>query len=486
MKKWWRSKHAFAKRRRKRLWLLLILLAAIVYLAAGAVIPYANQPEISEEFAEKLDPDYFYSDKMSCDRTKIIKENKEALDERIRLIAGAKENIILSTFAFQSDESGKDMLAVLHDAADRGVDIKILADGFNSRLYMDRNPYFYALSSKENVEIKIYNKVNLLTPWTSMGRMHDKYLVADDDMYILGGRNTFDYFLGDYEGYKNYDWDILVYNTAGKGGPSSVYQIKSYFYKLWQQDICRTFEDSGSPEKHKRVRKAADELKERLNTMRQSRPELFESYNYEEVTLPVDKITLISNPTGIYPKEPQVFYTLTRLMKNAREDVYVHTPYVIFNDYMYEAFYEIAEEVTEFKLLTNSAVNNGNLFAAGDYLQNKGKLLETGVSILEYEGGVSYHGKCIVIDDDMSIIGSFNMDMRSAYLDTELMLAIDSRALNTELRKQMESYEDKAFSVIDEDSYEEKEGISKKKMPFTRLIKIELMRFAVGWARFLL
>lgn len=43
-----------------------------------------------------------------------------------------KKEIILSTFAFQSDESGKLILGALHDAADRGVHIRLLVDGMKS------------------------------------------------------------------------------------------------------------------------------------------------------------------------------------------------------------------------------------------------------------------------------------------------------------------------------------------------------------------
>ena len=59
-------------------------------------------------------------------------------------------------------------------------------------------------------EIKLYNKANPLKPWKMMGRMHDKYLIADGKRYILGGRNTYNYFLGDFPGHKNYDRDVLV------------------------------------------------------------------------------------------------------------------------------------------------------------------------------------------------------------------------------------------------------------------------------------
>ena len=471
---------------KKKMRLIVGVLSIAAFLILGATIPYIKQPDIQEDFKENLDLNHFYSKDVSSDRAMIIKENKEALEERIRIISGAKESIILSTFAFQSDDAGKDMLAVLLEAANRGVDIKILADGFNSCIYMEHNPYFYALSSIPNVTIKIYNKVNLLTPWTSMGRMHDKYVIADEQVYILGGRNTFNYFLGDYDSYKNHDWDILVYNESDRNGNSSINQIKSYFYDIWDLNVCKEFHDSEKLAKKISVRKAAGELTERYEGLVISNPELFGEYDYKKVTQPTNRITLISNPTGIYPKEPNVFYTLAQLMTQAEKEVYIHTPYVVCNDLMYQAFEEIAEKVPEVKLLTNSVVNNGNLFAAGDYLHNKDRLLDTGIGILEYEGGISYHGKCIAIDDDMSIVGSFNIDMRSAYLDTELMLAVNSKELNAELRREMNTYEDKAIQVIDAERYAEKDGMIKQEITKVKLFSIKVLQFVTGWVRFLL
>ena len=122
----------------------------------------------------------------NTERAVIIEKNPEALLQRVRLIKNAKKEIILSTFAFQSDESGKLILGALHDAADRGVHIRLLVDGMESWIDMEGNPYFYGLSSHENVEIKLYNKANPLKPWKIMGRMHDKYLIADGKRYILG------------------------------------------------------------------------------------------------------------------------------------------------------------------------------------------------------------------------------------------------------------------------------------------------------------
>ena len=59
-------------------------------------------------------------------------------------------------------------------------------------------------------------------------------------------------------------------------------------------------------------------------------------------------------------------------------------------------------------------------------------------------GEYSCHTKALLLDDRMSIVGSYNFDMRSTYQDTELMLAVDSPELNAIIRKEAER--DKTYS----------------------------------------
>ena len=69
-----------------------------------------------------------------------------------------------------------------------------------------------------------------------MGRMHDKYLIADGSIYILGGRNTYNYFLGDFEKYKKLkEW--MRESTE----ENSVSQLLDYFENIWKQDDCAYF-----------------------------------------------------------------------------------------------------------------------------------------------------------------------------------------------------------------------------------------------------
>jgi CDP-diacylglycerol--glycerol-3-phosphate 3-phosphatidyltransferase len=475
------TKDKGAKKKRKSIMLLIPIF--IVYLVAGALSVNMKQPEISKDYMESFSAEDFYSDHTGVDRARIVESNKEALDERIRMIAMAKERIILSTFEFRDDESGLDVLSALLNAAQRGVKVEVLVDGLTSWIDMEGNPYFYSLSSHPNATIILYNKVNLFTPWKSMGRMHDKYVIVDDIAYLLGGRNTFNYFLGDYGGHINYDRDVLVYNTAREGSSSSLYQLEAYFNHITALPYCSIFHGAASNANRISVKKATGKLEKRYLQIKSEKPELFDpEYDYTLVTDPTNKITLLSNPTTIYPKEPKVLYALTELMKNAKNNVKIHTPYFIPNDIMYQLFQEIARN-SDVTIMFNSVANNGNPFAASDYYYNRKQIIDIGMKILEYDGGVSYHGKSIAIDDDIAIIGSFNLDPRSTYLSTELMLVINGEDTNRQLVQNMCDYEKDSLEVNRDGSYSLQEDQNARELTGKKYIRVKLFHLLFGWAR---
>ena len=133
-------------------------------------------------------------------------------------------------------------------------------------------------------------------------------------------------------------------------------------------------------------------------------------WDYEAVTKPTQGEILLSGQTGIYGKEPRVFYMLSELMASAKERVIIHTPYAVCNDYMYETLTELCRQVPEVTMMVNSVANGNNLVASSDYLKKK-HIVETGLNIYEYDGELSVHGKSIVIDDDISIVGSYNLGL---------------------------------------------------------------------------
>lgn len=460
---------------------MIIFLCILIYLIAGGLLPYLRQPQVSQEFKDDFQTEDFYSDEISCDRAAILEDNGDALRERIRLIANAKKSICMSTFDFRGDTAGKQMLAALKAAADRGVCVKVLVDGFSAWSHMENEASFYALAAAKNAEIRVYNKINVFMPWRANSRMHDKYLIADESVYILGGRNTFDYFLGDQDGYKNYDRDVLVYNSGGK--ESSLYQVSDYFSRIWDMGICSSWHDHTWNFRIPSVKRAEKELMQIYEEMKEKRTDWFEPADYRDKTVEVNRITLLSNPTELYAKEPEVFYGLTELMSQAKKEIWVHTPYVICNDWMYQSFQKICSGSAAVNMMTNSVTNNGNPFGAVDYALNKKKILDTGLQMWEYEGGVSYHGKSITIDDDIAIVGSFNMDMKSTYQDTELMLVVNSKELNAQLKGYLSSYQKEARrGVWDE---EELNQLTEEESPWMLKAERCIIRTVDPWIRFL-
>lgn len=459
--------------------LVFVLVYVIVNLAI-AVIGSSRQPEYDgDKQAAMWNTD-------GTERAVIVEDNSEALLSRVRMIQNAQSEIILSTFDFMSDESGRIMLGALCGAADRGVRVNVLVDGFDGVLHTKWNPYFYALSAKENISFMMYNEINPFTMYKGMARMHDKYLIVDRQIYMLGGRNTFNYFLGDYSDYRNYDRDVLVWRTtpAAEQEKASVNELLAYYETVKNSGECSRSAHGKSLADRYCVKHAAERIAQDYEKYCSEHEELLENYSYEDNTFPVESIALLSNPVNAGVKEPVVWHKLMSLISSAEDSVKLHTPYIICNDMMYDTLKDAAagKNVT---VMTNSVANNGNSFGAADLEKNRDRMLDTGVTLLEYDGGVSYHGKSMVIDDDISVVGSFNMDMRSAYLDTELMLVIKSNELNAQLRGIMSEYEKSAVTALPDGGYDNPDNVVPQEITTKRKVRKNIIKSLFYWARFL-
>ena len=438
--------------KRLKMWKIIVitLIAFLLYIIIGGVIPFCKQPSVTEDTIEEVKKTNYYGDDYISERVRLLVDNDNALEERIRMISQAQEKVILSTFQFYADDSGKAIFASLIDAANRGVEVQVIVDGVSKLAQFSDSKYFITLAETDNVELKVYNPISLLRPWSINGRLHDKYLLVDDSLYILGGRNIFGSFLGSNSDHKNHDLDVLVYNPDDTPTHSTK-QLLEYFDEIWNNDYNKTVSNKLGFLYKKRIDKVNEELKLVYEGLQKSHPDWFESSDYYSETLPIKNIQLLTNPTTVYAKEPIVFYTISQLMQDGQKEISFHTPYIIANNWMMDELETICDKVPNVTMLTNSVANNGNPFGAVDYWQNKEDVLETGVNILEYDSGISYHGKCFTIDDRLSSVGSFNFDMRSTYIDTETMVVIDSEDFNEELRQAMKVYEEEALQVIDKD-----------------------------------
>ena len=398
---------------------------------------YCRKPD--EKFAETLKQTEFTSDTPGGERIRCIDDNEEALLWRLRMIGAAKKSIVLATFDLRADESGTDLLAALNHAAEKGVEIKLLIDGIYQQLFLNGSKEFQALAARENVEVGVYNPVSPVGIFKLNYRMHDKYVIVDDKMYLLGGRNSNDIFLGDYTTDVNVDRDILVCDTTnGKGKSNAENEITDE-----------------TQERLSKYEKQYQSLEMRYASLKEKYTDIEDYSSWQEDTIPANKITLVNNGTHAGPKTPLVLQTIRYLAKNA-DNVTIQTPYVICNGYMYDTLNEIASHA-QLKIILNAVEKGSNPWGCTDYLNQKKKILNTGADVYELMNEVPVHTKAVLLDDRLSVVGSYNLDMRSTYLDTELMLVIDSKELNQQIQSTEGTYIEKSKEVLS--NGQETEGV---------------------------
>ena len=187
-------------------------------------------------------------------------------------------------------------------------------------------------------------------------------------------------------------------------------------------------------------------LEARYAALTEKSPDI-ETYNsWERDTIPANKITLLNNGTQAGPKTPLVLQAIRYLSQEA-DNVTIQTPYVICNGYMYDTLSEISSHA-QLKIILNAVEKGSNPWGCTDYLNHKKKILETGADVYELMNQVPVHTKAVLSDERLSIVGSYNLDMRSTYLDTELMLVIDSRELNQQIQSTENVYMEKSKEVL--------------------------------------
>ncbi|MGL6201460.1 MAG: phospholipase D-like domain-containing protein [Lachnospiraceae bacterium] len=413
--------------------IIIVLLIMIVIYILVVTLSYRKHKDVSEKLKASFSPGDCYGEAPGSERTAYITDNYEAMLYRLQMIAQADKEIRLSTFEIYDDDIGRDLMSALLLAAERGVRVTVMTDGINAFMELRGSNWFQAFASHKNVTLLVYNQVNLLHPRRLQASLHDKYMIIDEQMYLLGGRNSNTLFLGDYKTRHNTDRELFVY-LSEPNGDSSLNQLKEYFKTIIALPgnavfQCKVYTDQ--------IKTCYQELLGREVHLKATYPLAYAEPDWERKTVETNKITLLSNPIEPTNKEPQIWYMLHQLMLTG-EEITIHTPYIICGKEMYQDLNLLCKETKVVKIITNDPANGANPWGCTDYLNHKRQIRETGAQIYEYSSESSLHSKLIRIDDRISVVGSYNLDMRSTYIDTELMLVVDSKPLNAILTAEEE------------------------------------------------
>lgn len=370
-----------------------------------------------------------------------VEDPLDALSWRLKWLNEAEKTVDIAVFEFHKDAAGIDLMAAIKACADRGVRVRILIDGICSFYGLFTSPEFKALSAHPCVEVRIYNPIHIFMPWKMLYRMHDKYMIVDDTHFLAGGRNISSAFLGDYPGRKKGDYDILVRETEpGRG--AAMKSIRAYFQAVWDSLYTRLYRKSDmKPEKLENGNERLDQyfirLKRTYSTVYEEN-----GFGADAPWMEAESIFVASNPVDLSFSEPTIMRLVMSDVLGAK-NVLLQSPYFICNADMWAAMETAAQKVDQLDFIMNSAEGGSNLFGSSDYMKHKGEILQYGVGIHEYfNKKEALHGKIVLIDDDISYVGSCNTDVRSAYIDQEVALRIRSKELNARLRSATERLKD--------------------------------------------
>jgi phosphatidylserine/phosphatidylglycerophosphate/cardiolipin synthase-like enzyme len=187
-----------------------------------------------EAFGE-LDPSCVDNPVEGAEQGKIIIDNREALRSRWVMIENSNCEILIEYYTVASDRISIAGLALLIEAANRGVKVKILLDGLTHQIKTAlAAATVYNPRARQNIEIRLFNPVSLFSPGTWLARLHDKAIIVDGHQIMSGGRNVSNKYFGiEAGGY--FDADVYLEGELGK-------HTRRYFYNLWNGEHVSPFQ----------------------------------------------------------------------------------------------------------------------------------------------------------------------------------------------------------------------------------------------------
>ncbi len=405
--------------------LCIILIAFGLYSLAFAVFPYYFPPKNRKEYKILSS----LGEKDTSDRAGLIADPVEAGRIRLKLIREAKGQIDVVIHLVESGEYTSLFMASLIEAADRGVKVRFMCDGllgFSSG--SELRSYRKALSGHPNITFAEYEPFKLFVPWSWNNRLHDKFLLVDNKVLVTGGRNLADKEFVTHEDRINpvYDLDVII--TSDDYAHSVIRDTKNYIDSLFSYKHVAFYKN-----KEVKGKKERERLLSLLDKTNDTNRYLdFSKINLDEMTTDVTSISMVSNPQGRWSKKSIIWDNLYPLYLNAKDTVNIQSPYFVLTNEISDELNNVNKNGISINYITNSALSTPNYPAFSAYLRCR-KNLERSGNIYEYVEEGSVHSKSATIDDNISVVGSFNMDPRSMYIDTETMFVIEGKEFNFRL-----------------------------------------------------
>ena len=381
-----------------------------------------------------------------------LPRGRDAFASRVLLARAAERTLDVQYYIFRTDVTGSLLLAALWEAAERGVRVRVLLDDNTTR---GMDPTIAALDAHANVEVRLFNPFanrgfrlgEMVTDFSRINRrMHNKSFTADSQATIVGGRNIGDEYFGAESAVEFADLDALAVGAT-------VREVSASFDAYWSSASAFPAErliPRLRPEEAAEVREAwsrtekADPYVEALRTTLLVQQLLAGSLPLEWA----DAHIVSDDPAKVlHPPERKDLHMSAQLesvLGRPARELDLVSPYFVPTKDGTAALVALARRGVDVRVLTNSLAATDVSAVHAGYAKYREDLLRGGVRLYELKpttrgdrgaGGsdASLHAKTFSVDRARIFIGSFNFDPRSARLNTEMGLVVESAALATQL-----------------------------------------------------
>lgn len=391
-----------------------------------------------------------------------------AYTSRVALIDAAQKTLDLQYYTIQYDNSTVELLEHLQLAARRGVRVRILLDDFNA---VGPNIEVLRLDREPGIEVRLFNPLSgsrrsmagrvlgsLFDIKRAQQRMHNKVFIADNALAITGGRNLGDAYFGQGEDSNFVDLDVLA-------GGRIVRDLSRSFDRYWNHELAYPVQALLTPEEHARFEEPSPPPPARSPDAPASPPAEAPDSLAAEVRTGV--LRLVGAPSVLYVDSPgkinlpedadapgSVVEDLLAVMDLTQRDLLIISPYFVPGERMMKTFATLRARGVRVRVLTNSLASTDAPLAHAGYARYRPALLQAGVELYELQPSgsghrrlfgsatpstrASLHSKALVLDGSLLVVGSMNLDLRSALQNTELGLILRSPALSSAVTRTVE------------------------------------------------
>ncbi len=388
---------------------------------------------------------------------RLLPTGEYAFDARAALAEAAQRSIDAQYYHVHDDTAGVGFLRSLRDAARRGVRVRLLVDDYHAGEVFN---LLIALNAEPAAEVRLFNPLlrrsgsplaRLLWSWPEFDRahrrMHNKLFVVDNTVAVFGGRNVADEYFWRHGQANFIDLDVLA---IGPVVPALSASFDAYWNSelAWRADRVPGAGRSATYEQGLFERRAA-ELPLAMTAaptdplgqtpVREQLRAGALTLRWGAATVHADPPTKVSDPVVLYQPTPAMRAKL-EIIGRARDEVVIVNPYFIPDEPGMRMMAEARRNNVRGIVFTNSLGSTDEPLAHRAYSRYRRDMLRLGMHLYEMkpvqpaQGGDfgdfgssigRLHVKGAAVDRRWLLVGSVNLDGRSAILNTELAVSID-------------------------------------------------------------